>query len=190
MPDFTLVLTRPGGLCQWWRIVSDQPPEPPVRRKLVLPPQPKTNGKEHVVEVKMGTQKIEVRASARATGEGAALEVMPSNLGNMAADIWRQGFLATEGRWDATQQCFIDIPDTKLRLETLRLFLAYAHGLPVQRQVRVQGGFIDHHEEKLSLARSDHGRKMLLAMGVIDENWVRKYLPSGDNPGDNPPIAA
>lgn len=144
---------------------------------------PQQSGQPDEVTVKLGPQTVRLRASAPATGEG---EVVPDRLTDTAEGIWMQGFTATEGRWNASMQCHVDVPDIKSRLKTLELWLAYRHGLPIQRQVRLTQGHVDRHAEMLEMARTAHGRSMLLAIGAIDANWLTKYLP-GDTAGDTRP---
>lgn len=154
---------------------DDQPPTARQNRKLVLPSLPSGNkDKVETVSVQVGNQKVEVRAGPRATGGD---EVAP-DLGGLPAGIWAQGFNATEGRWNAATKTWDEVPDIKMRMKTMELWLAYRHGLPIQRQVRVQQGFVDLHAELLEIASTEHGRRMLMAMGAIDAQWEQKYLPA------------
>ncbi len=102
---------------------------------------------------------------------------IPAGLEDMADGIFEQGFVATDTRWSNAAKEFLTVPDIKTRLETLKLFLAYRHGMPIQRQIRIEGAFKDRHTELLETARTPTGRELLLKMGVIDAAWVKLNLP-------------
>jgi hypothetical protein len=84
------------------------------------------------------------------------------------------GLNAMVGRWNGQMQMFENIPDAKTRLEAAKLALAYSEGMPVQRQLRIEGAFKDRHAEMLEVARTPSGRKLLLAMGAIDDDWLAR----------------
>ena len=102
---------------------------------------------------------------------------IPDGLDDMADGIFEQGFVATDTRWSNAAKEFLTVPDIKTRLETLKLFLAYRHGMPIQRQIRIESGFKDRETELLETARTPSGRALLLKMGVIDANWIKHNLP-------------
>lgn len=84
------------------------------------------------------------------------------------------GLTATAGRWNGQLQQFEDRPDAKTRLEAAKLWLSYSEGMPVQRQLRLEAAFKDRHAEMLEVARTPSGRKLLLAMGAIDDDWLAR----------------
>lgn len=123
------------------------------------------------------TKKFGPRLARARGGNDPNRSPVPPGLDDMADGIFEQGFVATDTKWSNTAKEFLTVPDIKTRLETLKLFLAYRHGMPIQRQIRIEGAFKDRHTEMLEMARTPSGRDLLLKMGVIDADWLKRNLP-------------
>lgn len=132
-------------------------------------------GKKLVV-VERGKENAKKDGSSRA--RATPVESVVPDLDDEAERIFREGMVAMDGRWSAKEQCYHETPDTKTRLATLQLYLAYRHGLPVQRIVRIEHAFKDRHAELLELAQTPSGRDMLLKSGLITPEWLAKNLPA------------
>jgi hypothetical protein len=89
---------------------------------------------------------------------------------------------STKPFFDRLTKSYIQVEDSMAQISAAVAILNQAIGLPIQRQVRIQQVFIDRQEELLEIARTDHGRKMLLGMGAIDAGWLKQNFPNEDQP--------
>lgn len=94
-----------------------------------------------------------------------------------AAQTYRDGFNATEGRWNAKEGKHDTVPDMKTRLETLKSYMAYRHGMPLQRQLVIERSLKDRETELKEVAATPSGRTLLLKLGAISPEWLEKHLP-------------
>jgi len=131
-----------------------------------------SNDVPHNGERKELSQRSRPRDGGR---EGA---VVVPDLDERADQLFREGMDAMEKKWSAKEQCYHESPDTKTRVETLKLYMAYRHGLPIQRIVRIEQDFRDRHAELLTLARTPSGRATLLKLGLITDEWLSQNLPA------------
>jgi hypothetical protein len=106
---------------------------------------------------------------------------VPAGLDDLADEVFEQGLVATDTRWSNAAKEFLVIPDIKTRLETLKLYLSYRHGMPIQRQIRIEAGFKDRQTEMIEIARTPSGRELLLKMGVIDAGWLKEHVPDSNS---------
>lgn len=116
---------------------------------------------------------------ARPRDRGA---VVP-DLDAQADKIFVEGMTAHELKWNNGTQSFDEYPDTKTRLDALKLYMAYKHGLPVQRIVRIETGFKDRNTELVQMASTPSGRDLLLKAGIITEEWIAKNVPAKSQQG-------
>jgi len=119
---------------------------------------------------------------ARARGLSAPdRSPVPEGLDELADGVFEQGLAASDTRWSNTGKQFVTVPDIKTRIDTLKLYLAYRHGMPIQRQIRIESGFKDRQTEMVEIARTPSGREMLLKMGVIDAGWLKENVSDSNS---------
>lgn len=95
------------------------------------------------------------------------------DLEEAVADVIIAGFAAEDRRWDQGTKSWEIFTDHKTRLEFCKLYLAYRHGMPVQRQIKIEASFRDNDEQLLALAKSSpEARRELIRAGVITEQWI------------------
>jgi hypothetical protein len=133
---------------------------------------------------RVGSEPAETKGSPRLARARPAADPnrspVPAGLDDLADGVFEQGFRATDTRWSNSAKEFLTIPDIKTRLDTLKLYLSYRHGMPIQRQIRIESGFKDRQTEMVEIARTPSGRELLLKMGVIDAGWLKEHVPDSN----------
>ena len=83
-----------------------------------------------------------------------------------------------DGQWE-------DVPDYPTRQKAIELVLAYRLGRPVERVVKLSGGFQSHNDKVAALCATPEGLRMAIAVGLVqvDERIPgRPTLKSDKNP--------
>ena len=65
-----------------------------------------------------------------------------------------------EGQWE-------DVPDYPTRQKAIELALAYRLGRPIERQVKLTGGFQSHNDKVAALCATPEGLRMAIAVGLV-----------------------
>jgi hypothetical protein len=109
-------------------------------------------------------------AKIKKTEQGAIL--LP-DLDQKCADEIENALNATTKTWSPVSKSWVESPDTRTRLEAIKLFYAYRHGMPVQRVVKIEANFRDNDEQLLTLVQSSpEARAELIKAGVVTEEWI------------------
>lgn len=134
--------------------LNSKPPKTPKTRKAQENQKPNAARSENEELPRTGTQARDCESSVVARMAGIAVPDLDAE----AAEVFAQGMRA----------CFkgSSTPDVRTRLETLKLYLAYRHGLPVQRMIKITGG-VETLEDKLAeVSRTPEGARMLDLLGL------------------------
>lgn len=115
---------------------------------------------------------------ARAMGEGPKLPPQIPNLDDLAEQAFREGFAATELKWNAATKGWDKYPAVWARLETLKAYLTHRYGLPEPLRANVERAVPYRHKDLVQLAQTETGRKLLLEAGAVDKRWLAKYSPA------------
>jgi hypothetical protein len=83
-----------------------------------------------------------------------------------AKDVIRQAMEATNRNYDRAKGGFDEYPDHKTRLAAATLQLAYDEGLPVKREISINGTFESFETVLDRLKQSPEARRMLSSMGM------------------------
>lgn len=67
------------------------------------------------------------------------------------------------GEWE-------DVPDYPTRQKAIELVLAYRLGRPIERQVKLTGGFQSHNDKVAALCATPEGLRMAIAVGLVQED--------------------
>src|SRR5438874_2670997 len=62
---------------------------------------------------------------------------------DLVLKAWRRALKATRRQWDFGKKKWKVEPDCRVQLEATKLVTAYKEGLPVQRQITIQGSFVE-----------------------------------------------
>ena len=111
---------------------------------------------------------------AREGGEGGERAAVPDYDG-LCDEALRLGLEAMAYTWDNKAQKHVVLgPDVRARLDAAKLYLSYRHGMPLARQLVIEGTFKDRETELIEAARTPSGREVLLKIGVIDAEWLTR----------------
>lgn len=80
-----------------------------------------------------------------------------------------------------------DVPDYPTRQKAIELVLAYRLGRPIERQVKLTGGFQSHNDKVAALCATPEGLRMAIAVGLVQEDTRtpgRPTLKSEKKPKD------
>ena len=113
---------------------------------------------------------IQEPAHARAP---AREDILLPNLDALASEVLERGMKAKTRIWDVNKKDWIEHDDIRAQLETVKLFFAYKHGMPVQRTIKIEATFRDNEDQLFALVQSSpEARKELIRAGVITEEWL------------------
>jgi hypothetical protein len=117
--------------------------------------------------VKTDRAKSSAGEPAQATPADSGL--IPADLKAKAIQALYAGLTATRRYWDKDQKAFVEEPDYGTRVKTAELVLAYAEGRPVERQVRLTGGFKEYNEKLEQLCSTPEGLAIAVKLGLVAE---------------------
>lgn len=96
----------------------------------------------------------------------------------LVEQVFRDGFVATKRTWDFSTENWKFTPDIPVRCLTLETFLETREKMPLMQWVRLLVFFRECHTELIEIASKPKGRRLLLEVGAVDADWLRRYAPA------------
>jgi hypothetical protein len=136
-----------------------------------------TNHDDHQTPAPSDGERSQFGPRAGARGRGAKKAAL-AELDAQAVETFRAGFSAERLVWNTAARAYVGVPDIWARLTTLKTYLEFRSSMPKRLRARVAADFKGRHRELLEISATPAGRALLLKIGAVNEDWLRRYAPT------------